>query len=101
MEAFSAENCKAVVPVLYEDALKDKYSRDPITAEMLDILKRTVHFDFAFVNDAALNALCNVYFNAIVDKKPLSSTYTSQKKLSERLLDKLMKSYLEADEAAE
>ena len=101
MEAFSAENCKSVVPVLYEDALKDKYSRDPVAAEMLDILKRTVHFDFAFVNDAALNALCNVYFNAIVDKKPLSSTYQSQKKLTERLLEKLMRSYQEAAEAAE
>ena len=100
MEAFSAENCKSVVPVLYEDALKDKYSRDPVAAEMLDILKRTVHFDFAFVNDAALNALCNVYFNAINDKKPLSSTYQSQKKLTERLLDKLMRSYQETDEEA-
>ena len=100
MEAFSAENCKSVVPVLYEDALKDKYSRDPVAAEMLDILKRTVHFDFAFVNDAALNALCNVYFNAINDKKPLSSTYQSQKKLTERLLEKLMRSYQDTEEEA-
>lgn len=100
MEAFSAENCKSVVPVLYEDALKDKYSRDPVAAEMIDILKRTVHFDFAFVNDAALNALCNVYFDAIVGKKPLSSTYQSQKKLTEKLLVKLMQSY-QTEDAAE
>ena len=99
MEAFSAENCKSVVPALYEDALKDKYSRDPVAAEMLDILKRTVHFDFAFVNDAALNALCNVYFNAINDKKALTSTYQSQKKLTEKLLAKLMQSYMEEDAA--
>lgn len=93
MEAMSAANRKSVIPVLFEDALKDKYSRDSTTAEMLDILQRTVRFDFAFVNDAALGGLCNKYFDAINGKKPLTSTYKSLERVSAKYLQKLLESY--------
>ncbi|MBQ8513231.1 MAG: hypothetical protein IJ497_11500 [Clostridia bacterium] len=93
MEAMSAANRKTVIPVLFEDALKDKYSRDSTAAEMLDILQRTIRFDFAFVNDAALGALCNKYFDAINSKKPVASTYKSLEKVSQKYLQKLLESY--------
>jgi len=94
LEALSAENHKSVVPVLYEDALKEKYSRDQTTAEMLDILSRTIYYDFAFVNDAALSALCNVYFNAIADKSAdVASKFKATDKMSQKLLGKLLDSY--------
>ena len=96
LEALSAENHKSVVPVLYEDALKEKYSRDQTTAEMLDILSRTIYYDFAFVNDAALSALCNVYFNAIADKSAdVASKFKATDKMSQKLLAKLLESYKE------
>ena len=96
LEALSAENHKSVVPVLYEDALKEKYSRDQTTAEMLDILSRTIYYDFAFVNDAALSALCNVYFNAIADRSAdVASKFKATDKMSQKLLAKLLDSYRE------
>lgn len=96
LEALCAENHKTVFPVLYEDALKEKYSRDATTAEMLDILQQTAYFDFAFVNDAALSALCNYYFDSILGKQAnVTSLYEKRKKSSERLLEKLLDSYRE------
>ena len=94
MEALCAENHRNVVPVLYEDALKEKYSRDATTAEMLDILSRTIYYDFAFVNDAALSALCNVYFDAIASRSPdVASKFKATDKVSQKLLGKLLESY--------
>ena len=94
LEALSAANRKTVVPVLYEDALKEKYSRDEVTAEMLDILSRNIYYDFAYVNDAALNSLCNVYFDAIVAGNPnVASVYKSHERMSQKLLDKLLDRY--------
>jgi ABC-type glycerol-3-phosphate transport system substrate-binding protein len=94
LEALCAENRKSVVPVLYEDALKEKYSRDQTTAEMLDILSRTIYYDFAFVNDAALSALCNLYFDTIASKNPdVASRYKANDKMTQKLLAKLLKSY--------
>ena len=94
LEALCAENHKSVVPALYEDALKEKYSRDQTTAEMLDILSRTIYYDFAFVNDAALSALCNVYFDAIAAKNPdVASRFKSTDKMTQKLLAKLLASY--------
>ncbi|MGN1345700.1 MAG: hypothetical protein ACI4V1_02880 [Eubacteriales bacterium] len=94
LEALCAENHKSVVPVLYEDALKEKYSRDSTTAEMLDILQSTTYFDFVFVNDAALGALCNYYYDSIVSKsQDVSSLYTRRAKVSEKQMEKLLESY--------
>ncbi len=94
LEALCAENRKSVVPALYEDALKEKYSRDQTTAEMLDILSSMIYYDFAFVNDAALSALCNVYFDAIAAKNPdVASRFKATDKMTQKLLAKLLQSY--------
>jgi len=97
MEALSAANHKTVIPVLYEDALKDKYSRDPITAEMLDIMQSRVRFDFAYVHEASLAKGANKYFDAIVSKRPVASTHQGVAKLNERCLKNLLEIYAEME----
>ena len=37
-----------VLPVYYDDALKSKYSRDPETAQMIDLITSSVVSDFSF-----------------------------------------------------
>ena len=98
LEALCAENHKSVVPALYEDALKEKYARDPKTAEMLDLIQSTLYFDFTFVNDAALGALCNLYFDSVVSKSEnVSSIAEKNKKPKEKMLAKLLESYENAE----
>lgn len=50
MEALNAETYKTVYPVFFDTALKGKYSADPTTAEMIDLIMdgRSVEFSFQF-----------------------------------------------------
>ena len=47
-EALSAESYKTVYPTYYDTALKGKYSSDPTTAEMVDLIMAGRNFDFSF-----------------------------------------------------
>ena len=47
-EALSAESYRSVYPAYYDVALKGKYSSDPSTAEMIDIIMEGRKFDVSF-----------------------------------------------------
>lgn len=47
-EALCAESYKTVYPTYYDTALKGKYSSDPTTAEMIDLVMSGRNFDFSF-----------------------------------------------------
>ncbi len=47
-EALCAESYKTVYPTYYDTALKGKYSSDPTTAEMIDLVMAGRNFDFSF-----------------------------------------------------
>lgn len=47
-EALCAESYKTVYPTYYDTALKGKYSSDPVTAEMIDLVMAGRNFDFSF-----------------------------------------------------
>ncbi len=47
-EALCAESYKTVYPAYYDTALKGKYSSDPTTAEMIDLVMAGRNFDFSF-----------------------------------------------------
>lgn len=48
-EALCALSKEQVVPAYYDVALKNKYSRDDDSGEMLDIIRDSLYFDFGFV----------------------------------------------------
>ena len=47
-EALSAESYRSVYPAYYDVALKGKYSSDPMTAEMIDLIMSGRKFEFSF-----------------------------------------------------
>ncbi len=47
-EALCAESYKKVYPVYYDEALKGRYSAEPETAEMIDLIMTGRNFDFSF-----------------------------------------------------
>ncbi len=49
IEAISAEGWRLVRPAFFEIALKNKYSYDADSAEMLDIVGRTIVLDFSYI----------------------------------------------------
>lgn len=45
LEAFSSESYRTVSPAYYEIAMKDKYSRDSVSAQMYDMIKAGVRYE--------------------------------------------------------
>ena len=54
IEALCAESYRFVTPAYYETALKVKYSRDDETSKMLDMIRESVKFNFAYIFNASL-----------------------------------------------
>jgi len=48
MEAMCAESWKTVTPAYYDEALKGRYSADPTTAEMIDLIMDGRVFDWGY-----------------------------------------------------
>jgi hypothetical protein len=49
MEAMACETRNTVFPAYYEFALKNKFSRDPDTCEMLDLIRETSVWDIGCI----------------------------------------------------
>ena len=47
-EALSAESYRSVYPAYYDVALKGKYTSDPVTADMIDLIMEGRKFEFSF-----------------------------------------------------
>jgi hypothetical protein len=52
MESMSAEGYRVVTPIYFEVALKDRYTRDDTSKEMVDLIKETMILDFSYVYGA-------------------------------------------------
>lgn len=49
LESMSAEGYRQVTPAYFEVALKNRYTKDPISKEMVDLIKASMILDFAYV----------------------------------------------------
>lgn len=96
LEALCAESYRSVIPAYYETALKIKYTRDELSAQMIDIIHDSIRTDFTFVYYASLNNAGMIYRTLVTDKSSdFVSTYTKLEKGALRALDKLITAYTE------
>ena len=66
MEALSCQKYNEVVPMYYETALKEKYSRSPEMTKMLDIIHSTMSLSLDYVyNNSFGSPLSEVAINLI------------------------------------
>ncbi len=95
LEALSCVGYNDIVPTYFNVALKDKYTRDGDTAEMLDIIREAAYFDFAdafYGNDlGAASDYLSSYCNG--SSKGLASHFAKQQKTIQKYLDKLYEAY--------
>lgn len=66
-EAMGAENYRNVTTAYYEVALKVKYSRDDIMSQMLDMIRDSIRFDFAYINDGSLTEPMGQFRQIVID----------------------------------
>ena len=85
MEVMSAETYKHVYPVYYENALKGRYSKDPQTAKMVDIIANGSRLEFAYQYGLSHFAKMPYLFRTAVVKN--ASAVTSQWTIMKRGID--------------
>ena len=94
IEALCAESYRTVTPAYYEIALKQKYSRDDETSQMLDLIRAGATFDFGTVNSYSLDNINKIFRNLISEKsKDFASRYERSERAWQRSLDKLLDAY--------
>ncbi len=81
-----------VFPIYYETALKQKYTRDDISSQMIDIIKENCRTDFLYLNDLA--GLGKVFSNIV---RSGENTFASSYAGYETAAAAQLKSLIEAD----
>ena len=96
IEAIAAESYKQVVPAYYEVALKTKYSRDDESAEMLDLIRGCLAFNFGSINSSNIGGPVQLIRQVVQSSK---GSYSRSAKASEKgitiKLNKLLEAYLD------
>jgi hypothetical protein len=93
-EALCAESYKKVIPAFYEIALKSKYSRDDESAEMIDIIRSGLTFDFGKVYVTELAYSMNILRELMSNKKNnFTSTFEKNERSYNAALAKLLKTF--------
>jgi len=94
-EALCAESYKKVYPEYYDTALKGKYSSDPHTAEMIDLIMSGRNFDFSFQWGSTFQELPYFLRKQLENKKTsIASDYKKvQKAMGKNVKKKILPLY--------
>lgn len=89
LEALASESYKSLTPVYLDVALKNKYTRDEQSAEMIDLIRQNIVSDFGFQYTATG---FNNFFRAQTKKgAEVASTIAKNEKTWTAALDKILK----------
>jgi hypothetical protein len=102
LDALSAESKYTVIPAFYDTKLMTKVTRDNDSAEMLDIIRRDMTFDFAYVHTMSLDYIFSMFGDMIGGKNDtFASTYEKKSKSLNKMLETLLKNYAKVTENQE
>ena len=73
LEALCVLSYEDVLPVYYDRLLRERYSQNPETAEMIDLIRNSIWVDFLFINSSSfdlsgLPSVANAAFDMIAKK---------------------------------
>lgn len=96
LEALNSESYRTVTPAWYETALKNKYSRDKLSLQMIDLVHDSMRTNFAFAYNYSLNN-AGLLFRDLVgaNSSDLASKAKSLTKAANKMLDKLTAAFKE------
>jgi len=92
LEALAAESYVSLMPAFCETVLKDKYTRDPDSQEMMDLILNNLYQD---LGDAVFNKAFEPYNNLFAAGK---DTFASETAKYEKQINTLITSYIEKAE---
>ena len=93
-EALCAESYKTVFPAYYDVALKSRYSAEPATAEIIDIIMAGRNLDFTFQFGSKLMNLPYMFRTMVVaNDTNVASSYNKSKKAMNKNVQAFLKIY--------
>lgn len=94
LEALASESYRTVVPAWYETALKIKYTRDNIAAQVIDIIHDASFSDFMHAYNAKLGGIGTIMRDLVNNKSTnYASAVASRQKGAENALEKLVEAF--------
>lgn len=94
LDALGAESRQSVVPQYYEVVLKGRTSRDEESAEMLNIIRDNLYFDFAFVHNNDLDKVWSQIGDMMEkNQKIVASSFAAKAEGHQNLLEQLLEKY--------
>ncbi len=95
IEALNAETYKTIVPAYFNIALKNRYSRDSESGEMLDLLMESRVFDFGYMYNTGIAFV----IQDMVSKNSTTteSAYAGKIKATEKQYEKILEAYAELE----
>jgi hypothetical protein len=94
MEALASESFRSVVPAFYEVALQTQYARDEESAEMMDIIREGISFDFGIANTVLLGRPHLTWRSLVTNQRDnIVSEVERQMHVWERYLERLLEAY--------
>lgn len=99
IEALSAESKRTVTPAFYKTALQDKYSRDPQSTKMMDLILEGRNYDLSILYASASTISSITYFLrfTIIEDSPYVSKVQKQLSAFTAAADEVYKKLLELD----
>lgn len=98
MEAIAAENYRKVTPTVYDVAMKTKYSRDPESAAMIDLIQASVLINFESIyNESIGNPWFIMRFMMQNKNKDFASYWAKEQGKVEKALEKAVTQIREMD----
>ena len=95
-ESLNVESYRTLFPVYYEQALQNKYSRDPESIEMLNMLMEGRNFDFSTLFAGQITGISTLFRTVINSKNAdFASFYAKTAKIAEKGLEKVLTAYEE------
>ena len=93
-EALCAESYKYVFPAYYDQALKSRYSAEPTTAEIIDLIMAGRKLDFTFQFGEQFNALPYMFRQMLYNNSTdIASRYKQSVKIINKGVEKVISAY--------
>ncbi|MBQ7346590.1 MAG: hypothetical protein IJW55_01395 [Clostridia bacterium] len=89
LEAMASQGYETVAPAYYDETLKYRYSRDPESAEMIDLMRDSVYVDFGYAWGRSFNNIHN-FFRTAVQSPAKMSTFRKDSSIWEGNLTSLI-----------
>lgn len=100
IEALCAESYRYTIDAFYKDALQTKYTRDPESVKMIDIIYESRNKNFLIEYNSAAGSILNQMYQAIKTQNSIETLFAQKLDSSQVAINKYIKDLLDSKKTA-